>query len=159
MMYPLFKLIHIIAVILFMGNITVGVLWAGMANRSGKRDLLLFTFKGIRRSDMIFTNPAVLVILLTGFGAAGIGGYKILGSGWILWSIILFTVSGILYMAWVAPLQKKIVKLFESDPEGDSPPDEYSTLYKKWVITSHIALLTPWIALVLMVLKPILPAF
>jgi len=76
----------------------------------------------------------------------------ILGTGWILWSIILFSISGVAFMIKLVPLQKKLAAL-ASDKEKFNW-EEYHKLSKQWDIWGYIALLTPWLAVILMVIKP-----
>jgi uncharacterized membrane protein len=152
MAYFYIKLIHIIFVILFLGNITIGLFWKIIAGKTKDPDKIAFAFKGIIKADRYFTMPGVIGITLFGIGLAIHAGYPLLGTGWILWSIILFTISGIAFMAKLVPLQKKLATL-ASDKENFNW-DEYHKLSKQWDIWGYVALLTPWIATVLMVIKP-----
>lgn len=150
-----FKLIHVAAVVAFLGNITTGLFWHAHAARHHDPRLLAHTMDGIIRSDRIFTMPGVVVIILTGFGGAGIGGYSILGTPWILWSLVLFSVSGLVFALRVAPLQKRLRAMAQAgiDP-GPFDKDGYRKLALTWELWGAVALLTPVAALVLMVLKP-----
>src|SRR5258705_9877589 len=69
-MYLWLKLIHVSAVIAFLGNITTGLFWHRHAARTRDPRLLAFTMDGIIRSDRIFTVPGVIVILTAGIFAA-----------------------------------------------------------------------------------------
>src|SRR5712664_4658772 len=60
--------------------------------------LLAHTMDGIIRSDRIFTMPGVIGVIATGIAAAIYGDYPILRTGWILWTLILFVVSGLIFM-------------------------------------------------------------
>ena len=106
MAYFYIKLIHIIFVILFLGNITIGLFWKMFAEKTKDPDKIAFAFKGIIKADRYFTVPGVIGITLFGIAGAMHAGIPILGTGWILWSIILFTISGIAFMAKLVPLQK-----------------------------------------------------
>ncbi len=154
MVYFILVLIHVIAVIFFLGNITIGLFWKMFAEKTKDPDKIAFAFKGIIKADRYFTMPGVIVITLFGIGAAMHGGIPILGTRWILWSIILFIISGIAFMAKLVPLQRKLAAL-ASDKEKFNW-DEYHKLSKQWDLWGYIALLTPWIAVILMVLKPAL---
>jgi len=154
MAYLILKLFHVLAVIIFIGNITVGIFWKMYAQKSKDAKRIAFTFNGIIKADRIFTMPSVIAILIFGFAAAG-GNYNILTTGWIFWSLILFIISGAAFMAKIVPLQKKIYAL-----AGDISKfnwDEYKKLSNQWDLWGCIALITPIIAVVLMVLKPNLP--
>jgi len=152
MVYLYLKLIHVLFVILFLGNITIGVFWKVFAQKTKDPDKIAFAFKGIIKADKYFTLPGVIGITLFGIGGAINGGFPILGTGWILWSIILFSISGISFMAKLAPLQKQIAALASDKVKFNW--DEYHKLVKQWDFWGFIALAAPFIAVILMVIKP-----
>jgi uncharacterized membrane protein len=100
--YLALKTLHILAVVLFLGNIITGVFWKIHGDRTGDPRVMAHTLDGIIRSDRWFTIPGVLLIIVFGLGAAMVAGLPILGTGWIWQSLILFGVSGIAFMAQVA---------------------------------------------------------
>ena len=154
-MYLLLKLLHIIAVIAFLGNITTGLFWHAHAARSRDPRLLAFTMDGIIRSDRWFTLPGVAVIILTGVAAAVVGDYPLLGTGWIAWTLMLFAVSGIAFVLRVAPLQNQLRELAALGAEsGQFDYTDYARVARRWELWGAVALLTPVAGLVLMVLKP-----
>ncbi len=158
-MYLLFKLLHVVAVILFLGNIITGLFWKFHAEGTRDAKIIAHTFEGITRSDRWFTMPAVFLILAAGIPAAVIGKLPILGTGWILWSIVLFTISGLAFGMKVAPLQVEIAKLARAaEAAGKMDWDRYHKLVRSWEWWGLVAVLTPGAAVVLMVLKPTLPA-
>jgi uncharacterized membrane protein len=160
MLYLIFKLLHVAAVILFLGNIITGLFWKFHADRTRNLHVIEHTLVGIIRSDRWFTIPGVVAILIAGFGAAIIGRIPILGTGWILWSIVLFSLSGLAFSLRVAPLQTKLATLARAGVEsGEFDWARYHSLSRAWELWGLFALLTPVAAVVLMVLKPILPAF
>lgn len=152
MVYPYLKFFHILFVILFLGNITVGVFWKMFGQKSKDPEKIAFAFKGIIKADKVFTMPGVIGIIIFGIGGALHGGFPILGTSWILWSIILFIISGITFMAKLVPLQRKIAVLASDKDKFNW--DDYYKLAKQWDFWGFIALITPVIATVLMVLKP-----
>lgn len=154
MEYLIFKLIHIIAVVIFMGNITVGLFWVRFAVKTMNPALISYTMKGIIKADMYFTIPGVVIITASGLWAALMAHYAIFHSGWLLWPIILFIVSGLVFALRVAPLQKQIYKL-TANHENASGFDwsRFNKLLSWWNFWGLIALLTPFAALVMMTLK------
>ena len=154
MVYAILKLLHIIFVIAFLGNITVGLFWKYFAEKTREPDKIAFAFRGIIKADRIFTMPGVIGILVFGFGAAFHVPYPIFSTGWIFWSIILFIISGVAFMAKIVPLQKKIAALAEDKQNFNW--EEYHKLAKAWEFWGFIALITPIAATVLMVVKPVL---
>jgi len=154
-MYLAMKLAHILAVIMFVGNIATGVFWKAHADRTNDPRIIAHVMDGIIRSDRLFTIPGVIVIIVTGFGAAGIGRIPMLRTDWILWSIILFSISGIAFMAQVAPLQRQMRDVARvATGSGDFDRSTYTSLSQRWALWGAIALATPLIALGLMVFKP-----
>ena len=157
MTYLLWKVVHIAAVAAFLGNITTGLFWARHAHRTRDLRLIAATFDGIIRSDRWFTMPGVFGIIVSGVAIALTAKIPLLGTGWILWPIVLFVISGAAFGAFVAPLQKQILALAQGADAATWPA--YETLLRKWELWGAIALGTPLAALVIMVLKPVLPAF
>jgi uncharacterized membrane protein len=155
MVYLILKLLHIIFVIMFLGNITVGVFWKMFAQKTKDPDKIAFAFKGIIKADRIFTMPGVIGITLFGIGAALHGKLPLLGTGWIFWSIVLFIISGIAFMVRLVPLQRKIAAL--ASDKNNFTWEEYHKLSKEWDLWGAVALITPIIAVIIMVIKPVLP--
>lgn len=153
MEYTFYKLLHILAVIIFLGNIITGLFWMHIAVKTKNVVIITHTMKGIIAADNLFTTPGVIVITAAGFMAAIIGHYPILGTGWILWPIILFTLSGIAFMAKVAPLQRKIYSFASNTVAGDLDWQQFHALYRSWELWGLAALLTPLAAAVMMILK------
>ena len=113
-LYLVIKLLHVTAVIAFLGNITTGLFWHAHAARTRDPKLLAHTMDGIIRSDRLFTMPGVFGIITTGIAGAIYGHHPIFHTGWILWTLILFSVSGIIFMVRVAPLQRQLRALAEA---------------------------------------------
>ena len=152
MVYLILKLIHIIAAIIFLGNITIAPFWKNHAEKSKDRLKILQTWEGIIRADKYFTMPGVIILLIFGIGAAAHLHYNFIETSWIFWSIILYVISGAAFMAKVSPIQKKIVALAKDEPTFNW--DEYKKLAHQWDVWGSVATLAPWIAVVLMVIKP-----
>jgi len=157
-MYLTWKVVHVIGVVLFLGNIITGVFWKYHAERTNDHRVIGMMFEGIARSDRFFTIPGVMLILVSGVFAARDANYSLLGTGWIAWSIMLFIVSGVLFMAKIGPLQKRIARLAQDAATADRFDwAQYKSMARSWEIWGAIATLTPLAALVIMVLKPNLP--
>lgn len=159
MLYLALKLVHIVAVVLFLGNITTGAFWKAHADRTGDPRIIRHTLEGIIRSDRWFTVPGVVVILLGGFGAAGVARLPLLGTGWIFWSLVLFTISGVAFMSRVVPLQKRMARLAaDASASGGFDWATYRAWSRGWAVWGAVATLAPFAAMGLMVFKPALPA-
>jgi uncharacterized membrane protein len=150
--YLLLKLIHVFAVIIFLGNIITGLFWMRQADRTGSVSIISFAMQGIITSDKWFTIPGVIIITAGGITAAVQIGLP-LGTGWIFWSLVLFSVSGIVFGWKLAPLQKKIVKLTRGQDEKSFNHSLYRSYLLQWERWGFVALLTPLAAMIMMVLK------
>jgi uncharacterized membrane protein len=154
MQYVVLKSLHILSVVLFLGNIITGVFWKFHGDRVGTLASRAQALEGIISSDRWFTNPGVFLIIGTGVALAITLGYPLLGTPWILWAIILFAVSGFAFGAFVAPLQKRLLANVRGGMTGTWNEPQYKELSRRWEIWGVIATLAPVIALVLMVMKP-----
>jgi uncharacterized membrane protein len=159
MTYLVWKLLHIASVIVFLGNITTGIFWAAHAHKTRDFALIGSTFEGIIKSDRYFTTPGVTGIAITGTVAALTAKLPILGTGWILWPIILFVISGAAFGMRVAPLQRRIIGLARDADTAGRAWGDYAHAYDQWKFWGLIAVLAPAAAFVIMVLKPGIPAF
>ncbi|HEY4755008.1 MAG TPA: DUF2269 family protein [Ignavibacteriaceae bacterium] len=149
MNYLIWKLIHVASVIIFLGNIITGLFWAARANKTRDFKLIASTFQGIIQSDRYFTLPGIV--------AAIYGRIPILGTGWILWPIILFSISGIIFSVCVTPLEKKIENYALNAVNSEKNLNTYEKMYKQWEVWGFSATVTPVAAMVIMILKPSLP--
>jgi uncharacterized membrane protein len=113
--YFILVLIHVMAVIIFLGNITITPFWKLQAEKTKDRLHILNTWEGIIRADRFFTMPGVTILLIFGISAALHGGFNLISTGWIFWSIIMYIISGATFMASVVPIQKKIVALAKDE--------------------------------------------
>ena len=166
-MYLAMQFVHILSVIVFLGNIILAVFWKAHADRTRDPRLMAHALAGIIRSDRFFTMPGVTLLVVTGFGAAGIGKMSVFGTGWLFWSLVLVVISAVAYMAGVSPAQKKMAALAQiaaaagagpSAGPGEFDRERYDALTRSWNLWGTIALLAPLVAAALMVFKPSLPA-
>lgn len=159
MLFIFFKVLHVLAVVVFLGNITVGVFWKSWADRTKDARIIANTIDGIIVADRLFTIPGVVGLLIGGVGAAVTAGYPILGTGWILWSIVLFVISGIAFGPLSRVQRLLSATAHEGVDSGSISAPLYSQLSGAWALWGNIALVAPLLAAVLMIAKPALPAF
>jgi uncharacterized membrane protein len=153
-MYLTLKLLHVVAVIVFLGNITTGLFWHAHAARTRDPKLLAHTMDGIIRSDRWFTLPGVVAIIAAGVALAIYGHFPLLRTPWIMWTLVLFAISGIVFSVRVAPMQRQLKAMAENGARGGFDYERYRVLALRWEVWGAIALLTPVAGLALMVLKP-----
>jgi uncharacterized membrane protein len=155
MQYFILKSLHILAVVLFLGNIVTGVFWKAHGDRAGTLAARAQALDGVIRSDRWFTLPGVMVIILTGVLLAMTLGLPLLSTRWIGWSLVLFGISGVVFSARVGPLQKKLLANVQAGMAGAWNESEYQSLSRAWQAWGWLATGAPVVALVLMVTKPV----
>jgi uncharacterized membrane protein len=148
--YLVLKLLHVVAAIVFMGWFVVAAFWKAQADRNGDPAVLRATLDGLRAGDRRFVMPAVVLLLVGGFGAQGAGHVPITDL-WIAGSIVLFLLATFASMGRLVPLQKRMLALLG----GGSPDrDAYARLSGSWRRWNLIATLSVLLAVILMVFKP-----
>jgi uncharacterized membrane protein len=156
--YLWLKLLHLAAVVVFLGNIYTGLFWKAIADRTRDPRIMAHTLDGIIRSDRWFTIPGVLVIVIGGIGAGVAGNLQLLRVGWIVWSIVLFTLSGVVFGVRLVPLQRQLRDLARRGETGGGLGldwGRYGRLSLAWELWGAFALAAPVVAMGLMVLKPV----
>jgi uncharacterized membrane protein len=153
--YLILKIIHLLAVVAFLGNITTGLFWMKFAVKTNDIKIIYHTASGIIASDRLFTIPGVIIITAGGIGAAIYAGTPILSTGWIFWPILLFTLSGVFFAFKVAPLQAKMKRYLETGIRNNNytAKDFTGGLLKQWEFWGLMALLTPVASFFMMILK------
>jgi uncharacterized membrane protein len=155
MQYLVLKSLHIIAVVLFLGNVITGVFWKFHGDRVGTLEARAQALDGVIRSDRWFTLPGVMLIIITGVLLALTLQLPLLSTKWIAWSLVLFGISGAVFSARVAPLQKKLLANVRAGQGGVWNESEYHSMSRAWELWGWVATGTPVVALVLMVTKPV----
>ena len=154
MLYLALKALHILSVVLFLGNIITGVFWKVHADLTGDLRARAQALDGIIKADRWFTVPGVLLIVATGVSMALLAHLPMLSTLWIGASIALFGVSGLAFGLAVGPLQKKLLTNVRAGLSGNWDETQYNALSRSWGIWGIVATAAPVIALFLMVMKP-----
>lgn len=147
------RLMHLLGAVLFLGNIFVTAVWMSLVRRSRDAAVIRIGARGILLTDALFTLPGVLLLALNG-GILGTQWFQA-GAPWIIVSVILFALSGVVWGAVLMPIQKRLARLAEAIPREGPVPLECDVLISKWFRWGGIATLLPFVILVLMVFKPV----
>ena len=153
-MYLLLKALHVMAVVIFLGNIITARFWKAHGDRSRDPRIMAAVLDGIIRSDMRFTVPGLLVMLIAGFGAAGVGRWPVFYTTWILWSIVLLALALVVAVSRVVPLQRRLYELARAADAASFDWSAYERLSRQWSFWSAVAMGLPVAAVALMIVKP-----
>jgi len=152
--YLTLKLIHIIGAIIFVGNITVTALWKVMADKTRDPKTVAFGQRLVTITDFVFTGTGAAAILLSGLLMAMNFGDAFWNIKWVLWGLILFGISGIIWIAILIPIQMKQARLAKEFENSGNIPDQYWKLGRIWMVFGTISTLLPFVNLYFMVYKP-----
>ena len=131
-------LLHILGAIVFVGNIVVTAMWMALAERTREPSVIHFASKSVSRADVLFTGPGVTLVLLNGLALAADrwGGWTgFYNFSWIVASLGLFAVSGVVWAGFLLPYQMRLARLSTPGPESRSElPSEFFEVLHRWYL-------------------------
>ena len=133
-MYALYKFLHVLGVILLVGNVTVTSVWKVFADRSGAPATIAFAQRLVTGTDWAFTGGGALLVMVGGYGMVLESGLAPFGTGWMLWSQVAFLVSGILWLAVLLPIQVRQARLTRRHAADRAMPGAYRALSRRWLV-------------------------
>ncbi len=151
--YLSLKTLHVLGVVLFVGNIVVTAVWKAVADRSRQPPVIAFGTRLVLLTDAVFTLPGAVLILLTGLAMAG-GHAAIAATPWLAWGFGLFAVSGLLWLLVLVPVQLGQARLARRSVGAVELPPRYWQLARVWMVAGSIATILPLVNIFLMVSKP-----
>lgn len=152
--YLLLKSLHILGVVLFLGNIVVTGWWKTMADRTRAPAIVAFAQRQVTLTDYVFTAGGAALLLAGGIGNAMVHGIDYLTVRWTAWGYWLFVASGIIWLLVLIPVQRKQARLARQFARGSAIPLEYWRLGRIWTVSGTLATVIPLAALFVMVFKP-----
>lgn len=151
--YLWLKSIHILGVIIFLGNILITGWWKLAASRTRDPAIIAFAQRHVTRADWLFTLPGVLMVLAGGFGNAWLHGMHILETYWLAWGSLLFLASGLIWVAILLPLQLSLERMARQFASGGTIPERYWRQDMLWMVFGVIATALPLVNIYWMVFK------
>jgi uncharacterized membrane protein len=154
MSYTAFKLMHLLGVVLLLGNIVVTAAWKLAADRHGNPAVVAFAQRMVMLADFAFTLPGIALTLVGAHGMGWLGGFSLWQPGWLAWGHSLFIVSGVIWLGVLVPTQVQQGRLAASFATSPAIPARYWQLNRRWIVWGVAATVLPVINMGLMVLKP-----
>ena len=148
------RMLHIAAATIFFANAVVGMIWERRALKTGRKEIVLFTYNTVTLLDSLLSSPLIILSLIGGLSLSFRLG-ELMQIGWLSVSFLLFILSGLVWVVTDIPTQYKVKRLIAGiPPEEQSLPAELVRIMKlRWWI--GIAGVLPLIAVFfLMVYKP-----
>jgi uncharacterized membrane protein len=132
-LYFVLKFLHVIGAAVLLGTGAGIAFFMLMAHLSKNVVVIAGVARIVVLADFIFTATAVVLQPITGIALAHIVGYALTES-WIVWSIILYLVTGAFWFP-VVWMQLRMRKLAEQALQsGSALPGAYHRLFRLWFV-------------------------
>ncbi|WP_199621951.1 DUF2269 family protein [Paenibacillus alkalitolerans] len=145
--------LHLIGVVLFVGNIVTAAFWKVRADLTKNPVEIHSAVKNVMFADYVFTIPGLALIIVSGSVMAARAGFSLSGLNWLTLSLILLAVTGIIWAAVLIPLQRRMIWYSAECIEIGSISMSYRDASRSWAIFGIAATLLPLVILYLMVMK------
>lgn len=162
--YLLYKSLHLLGVILFMGNIIITGWWKVMADRTGNPSIIAFAQRQVTLTDFVFTAGGALLVLITGLANAAALGLSVkhymvvdvstFPTLWLKHGYWYFIASGVIWVLVLIPVQIMQARMARQFALTGVIPPRYWTLGRIWLWAGVLATLIPLVNLYWMVFKP-----
>ncbi|MGO9675115.1 MAG: DUF2269 family protein [Methylocella sp.] len=152
--YTSFKVVHMVGIVIFLGNIIVTGVWKAFADRTGKAEVIAFAQRLVTLTDWAFTLGGAILILVGGYGMASVAGYDLRSTIWLVWAQGAFLASGAIWVAILIPVQIRQERLAHGFANGGAIPQIYWRLNRRWYFWGVLATVIPLTNLYVMVAKP-----
>ena len=153
-MYLVFKAIHLLGVVLFLGNIIITAVWKTLADQTREPRTIAYAQRLVTVTDWVFTLGGVVLILVGGYGMVAIARLDPLEQAWLIWGQGLFMASAVIWVLFLIPTQIAQGRIARAFKQSGPIPESYWRLGKRWAIWGTIATLLPLANLYFMVFKP-----
>jgi uncharacterized membrane protein len=154
MQYSIFKFLHVLGVILLIGNVTITAFWKVFADRSNDPRVIAEAQRIVILADWFFTASGIVLIVVGGYGMLFVAGLSPFDGAWLVWGQILFLVSGVIWVAVLVPAQIRQARAAKTLKRGSPIPPRYwadGRLWLAWGIAATIPLVA---AVYVMIVKP-----
>ena len=153
--YEIHKTLHILGVIMLVGNILLSLIWMFLANRTKNNEVTLFASKSTDWLDRILTAPGIALIVFNGLMMAdsSLGGPFNLN--WMISAIFRLLIVAIIWVLALVPNQRVMIKAAQEAVNNDTDLSEtFDSAYKKWRIWTVIIIILLVNIVEIMVSKP-----
>jgi uncharacterized membrane protein len=158
MLYFVLKYLHVVGAAVLLGTGAGIAFFMLAAHLGGKPSVIAAVARIVVIADFIFTATAVVVQPVTGSLLVLNVGYSF-WDGWIFWSIVLYVITGALWLP-VVWMQMRLRDLASTAAAEGSPlPDEYHRIFWLWFAFGIPAFTAVAAILWLMIAKPQIALF
>lgn len=145
--------LHVLGVVIFIGNLVVTAVWKTLADRTREPHVVAYAQRLVTVTDLAFTATGAALITISGFALADDWG-GITGPSWLTLGFSLFAVSGLIWLTILIPAQVQQARLARTFGSGGEIPVRYWRLALRWYVFGALATVLPLINIFVMALKP-----
>lgn len=149
--YLWLKVLHIVGVVMFLGNIVITGWWKNMADRTRNPQIIAFAQRQVTVTDWIFTAGGSVILTIA--GVLNVHTSWTYSMKWLQWGIGMFILSAIIWVVVLIPTQIKQAKMAEIFAETGVITDYYWKLCWRWNFWGALAVIIPMIAIYFMTFK------
>ncbi len=132
MTYSLFKIIHILGVVLLIGNVTVTFIWKFHADCTRDPTVVAFAQRLVTWTDWAFTAGGAILVIVGGYGMTVAARLDPINVRWLFWSQIWFYGVGLIWLFVLVPLQIMQARQARQFAESGTIPASYWQLCRHW---------------------------
>lgn len=145
--------LHILGVVIFLGNITVTAVWKVLADGTRNPAVVAYAQRLVTVTDISFTATGAGLIAVSGAMMADrFGGVD--GADWLTLGVALFIASGVIWVTTQIPIQVAQARLARRFAGEGAIPERYWRLATLWYAVGAIAIALPLVNVYVMVVKP-----
>jgi uncharacterized membrane protein len=152
-MYAFFKTLHILGLVLMLGNVTVTALWKVFADRTCKPQIMAFSQWLVTVTDFSFTLSGGFLMVVGGYGAAYVGGLPITTS-WLLVGQLMMGMAGAVWVGILVPIQIRQAAWARDFAITGDVPAGYRKASSTWLVWGLLSTVPLGIGMWVMVAKP-----
>lgn len=145
---PWVKAIHIVCVVLWLGNFVVTGVWSARAFAAGTAALRRFAAREILFTDAVFTLIFGAAVVVSGFALAGLEHVPVLGAAWTRATLAILAAATLVWLGVLLPLE---VTMLRQTSAGRSATVSFAL----WSIAGWGITLALFAVIYLMVAKPV----
>jgi uncharacterized membrane protein len=145
--------LRLLGAVIFLGNIITAAFWKIRADIKGDPACIHNTVKNVMLADFIFTLPGLILIFVSGNMMAVQAGYQMSGFNWFTLSLILFSLTGILWLTVLLPVQRSMIRHSAQSIEVGIITKAYRKASLYWAIFGITATLLPVVIMYFMITK------
>ncbi|MFP2960653.1 DUF2269 family protein [Myxococcus sp. 1LA] len=146
------KLLHLIAVVVFLGDIVVTAVWRLLADRTREPRVIAYALRLVQFTDKYLLVPSVFALALTGMARAHLQGIPLWTNPALAAGQVCFMLCGVVWSQTLRPIQARQLAMAEAFPDTGASFDEYLLLTKKWFRWGILAMALAFGSMALMVL-------